>query len=177
MKKWEMVKQTKCKRIMQSGKTCTINCTILGSRLIWKEKIWLVLTKPYCSLANHNPEFQCEICTVLHFLHWYCITHFALALHILHSFLSQSEFSNFFVHVIVSAKNTTETLAVQTTHHFPKIHSAPGVEGLRIKMKHENSMWTLYTCLNFKALTIKLTMECKTRPPSWVTLNKIFIPC
>ena len=117
MKKCEMVNQKKCRRIMQSGKTCAINCTILGSRLIWKEKIWLVLTKPYCSLANHNPEFRCEICTVLHFLHWYCITHFTLVLHILHSFLSQSELSNFFVHVIVSAKNTTETLAVQTTHH------------------------------------------------------------
>jgi len=68
MKKCEMVKQKKRRRIMQSGKTCTINCTILGSRHE-KEKIWLVLTKPYCSLANHNPEFQCEICTVLHFLH------------------------------------------------------------------------------------------------------------
>ena len=59
--------------------------------------ISLVLSKPYSSLANHNPEFLCAICTVLHVLHW-CITHFALVLHILHSFLSQSEFSNFFVY-------------------------------------------------------------------------------
>ena len=57
-------------------------------------------------------------------------------LHILHSFLGQSELSNFFVYnIIISAKNTTETLGVQTTHHFPKNHSAPGVEGLCIKMK------------------------------------------
>ena len=30
----------------------------------------------------------------------HCITHFALVLHILHSFLSQSELSNFFVFII-----------------------------------------------------------------------------
>ena len=51
-------------------KNCTINCAIQGVRLIWKQKILLVLTKPYCSLANHNPEFGCVMCTVLHFLHW-----------------------------------------------------------------------------------------------------------
>ena len=50
------------------------------------------LTKPYCSLANHNPEFRCVSCTVY--------THFALVLHILHSFLSQSELNNFFVYTI-----------------------------------------------------------------------------
>ena len=47
--------------IMQSGKNCAINCTIQGRCLIGKWKIWLVLTKPYCSLANL--EFQCVICT------------------------------------------------------------------------------------------------------------------
>ena len=36
-----------------------------------KTKDSLVLTKPYCSLANHNPELRCVICTVLHFLLWY----------------------------------------------------------------------------------------------------------
>ena len=55
--------------------------------------------KPYCLLANHNPEFRCVIALVLHFfalvlhfLHW-CYT-------FLHSFLSQSESSNFFMYVI-----------------------------------------------------------------------------
>ena len=56
--------------------------------------------KPYCLLANHNPEFRCVICTgitlfalVLHV--------FAVVLHILHSFLSQSESSNFFVYIVI----------------------------------------------------------------------------
>ena len=49
---------------------CAINCAIMGARLIWKQTIWLVLIRPYCWLANHNPEFRCVICTVLHFLHW-----------------------------------------------------------------------------------------------------------
>ena len=84
-KKSETVKQKKCTRITQSGKNCAINCAILGMRLIWKQKISLVVTKPYCSLANLNPEFRCIICPVLH---------------ILHSFLSQSELSNFFVYII-----------------------------------------------------------------------------
>ena len=43
-------------------------------------------------------EFRCVICTILHFLHWY-YTHFALVLHMLHSFLSQSELSNVFVYI------------------------------------------------------------------------------
>ena len=46
-----------------SRKNCAINCTIHGKRLISKQKICLVLTKPYCLLANHNPEFRCVICT------------------------------------------------------------------------------------------------------------------
>ena len=49
-------------RITQSGKNCSINCAIPGARFIWKQKIWLVLTKPYCLLANHNPEFRRVIC-------------------------------------------------------------------------------------------------------------------
>ena len=53
MEKFEMVKQKKFMCIMQSGN----NCTILGVHLIWKQKIWLILTKPNCLLANHNPEF------------------------------------------------------------------------------------------------------------------------
>ena len=71
MEKCEMVKQKKRTRITQSGKNCTINCTIQGARFILNEKISLVLTKPRCTLANHdhNPEIRCVICTVLHFLH------------------------------------------------------------------------------------------------------------
>ena len=65
-----MVEQKKRTRITQSGKNCAINCAIMGARLIWKQTIWLVLIRPYCWLANHNP---CVICTVLHFLHW-CYT-------------------------------------------------------------------------------------------------------
>ena len=63
MKKIEMVKQKKRTGIMQSGKSCAINCTTQDTRLIWKQENWLVLTKPYCLLVNHNPEFWCEICT------------------------------------------------------------------------------------------------------------------
>ena len=94
-----MVKQKKRSRITQSGKNCAINCTIMGARLIWKQTIWLLLIRPYCWLANHNAEFRCVICTVLHYLHW-CYTFFALVLHILHSFLSQSESSNFIMYII-----------------------------------------------------------------------------
>ena len=69
MKKCEMVKQKKLMCITESGKYCTIKCTNQGARLIWKEKISLVLTKHYRSLANHNPEFLCVICAVLHSMH------------------------------------------------------------------------------------------------------------
>ena len=92
-----MVKQKKHTHITQSGKNYTINCTIQGARLIWKQKISLVLTKPYCSLANEQNFNDCVISTVLHFFHW-CI--FALVLHISHSFLSQSGLSNLFLHII-----------------------------------------------------------------------------
>ena len=61
-----MVKQKKRTCITQLGK----NCVFQGARLIWKQKIWLVLTKPYCSLANHNPEFRCVICTLLYKQQW-----------------------------------------------------------------------------------------------------------
>ena len=51
-----MLKQKKHTRIKQSGK----NCAIQGVHLIWKQKIWLVLTtKPYCLVANQKWEF-CE---------------------------------------------------------------------------------------------------------------------
>ena len=59
MTKCKMVKQKKRTRIMQSGKNFTVNCTIQGMQLIWKQKIWLGLTKPHCLVANQNQEF-CE---------------------------------------------------------------------------------------------------------------------
>ena len=55
-----MVKHKKRSRITESGKICAIQ----GVRLIWKQKISLILTKPYCSLANHKPEFRCVIYTL-----------------------------------------------------------------------------------------------------------------
>jgi len=70
-----------------------------------KEKISMVLIKPYCSLANHNQEFQCVICTVLH---------------LLHSFLSPSELSNFFVYIIliiIIIIIVTATMAKQIIEH------------------------------------------------------------
>ena len=72
--KVEMVKQKKRTRITHSEKNCPTKSAIQDARLIWKQKIWLVLTKPHCLLANHNPEFRCVICNggrVLHFLPCY----------------------------------------------------------------------------------------------------------
>ena len=48
-----MVKQKKRTRITQSRKNCAINYALQWKK---KKKISLVLTKPYCSLANHNTE-------------------------------------------------------------------------------------------------------------------------
>ena len=42
-KNFEMVEQKECTDIMQLGKNCTMNCTIQGVRLIWKQKIWLAI--------------------------------------------------------------------------------------------------------------------------------------
>ena len=53
-KKCEMVLAEET-RIMESGK----NCTIQDACSIWKQKIWLVLSKPYCLVANQTQEF-CE---------------------------------------------------------------------------------------------------------------------
>jgi len=50
----EMVKQKKCTHVMQSAEK-------LCAHLIWKQKISFVLTNPYYSLANHNPEFRCVL--------------------------------------------------------------------------------------------------------------------
>ena len=38
-----MVKQKKCTRITQSGKNDAIDCTIQGTCMIWKQKIWLAI--------------------------------------------------------------------------------------------------------------------------------------
>ena len=58
---------------------------------IEKWKIWLVLTKPYCLSANHNPEFRCVICTSIA-LFAMCNTWTALR---------QSEWSNFVMYITV----------------------------------------------------------------------------
>ena len=42
-------------------KLCHKLCHPGRVRMIWKQNIWLVLTKPYCLLANHNPEVWCAI--------------------------------------------------------------------------------------------------------------------
>ena len=47
-----MVKQKKCTRITQSGKNYAINYAIQGARMSWKQKISLVLTKPYSLLDS-----------------------------------------------------------------------------------------------------------------------------
>ena len=60
----------------------------------------VIFTCKYFQFGLKPVVWRCVICTVLHFLHW-CITHLALVLHILHSFLSQSELSNFFVYIIM----------------------------------------------------------------------------
>ena len=80
-----MLKQKKRTRITQSGK----NCAIQGARLIWKQKIWLVLTRSYCLLANHISTG---------------ITLFAL-LHLNYTALSPSESSNFLMYIIITHEN------------------------------------------------------------------------
>ena len=60
-----MVKQKKRLRITQSVK----NCAIQGARLIWKQKIWLVLTKPYFLVANQKRKLNYYFCNELTFLH------------------------------------------------------------------------------------------------------------
>ena len=61
MKKCEMVKQKKRTRITQSGRNCAIQCV----RLIWKQKIWLVLFKPYCLVASQMRELINYFCNEL----------------------------------------------------------------------------------------------------------------
>ena len=52
MKNFEMVKEKKCTRITQSGKNYAINYAMQGARVSRKQKISLVLTKPYCLLGS-----------------------------------------------------------------------------------------------------------------------------
>ena len=91
MKKFDMVKQKKRTHITQSKKNCAINCASQGVCLIWKQKIWLALTKPYRLLANHNPEFRCVI------LHLNCTA------------LNQSQSSIFFMYIINNVTVCSET--------------------------------------------------------------------
>ena len=93
MKICEMVKQTKRTRITQSGKNCAINWATQGARLIWKQNIWLVLTKPCCLVANQKRELISYFCTELTlfctvFLKKNCAA------------FSQSEWRNFLMYII-----------------------------------------------------------------------------
>ena len=54
-----------------------------GHALDWKEKIWLVLTKPYCLLANHNQKFWCVICTAIKL---FALLHLNWNAHVYHYF-------------------------------------------------------------------------------------------
>ena len=83
-----MVKQKKRTGITQSGKNCVIKLRHPRRALDLKAKDLIGSFKKRCLLANHNPEFRCVICTG--------ITLYTF----LHSFLSQSESSNFFMYVI-----------------------------------------------------------------------------
>ena len=65
MKNFEMVKQKKRTRIMQSGKNCAINCTIQGVCFIWKQSIWLAICEFLWSLTNQNAWFATSFCTEL----------------------------------------------------------------------------------------------------------------
>ena len=79
---FQMVKQKKRTRIMQSGKKLRHKLRRPRRALDLKTKDFISPdhTLFFSSLVNHNPEFRGVICTVLHFLHW-CITHFSLVLH------------------------------------------------------------------------------------------------
>ena len=66
IKKFKMVKQNKRTCITQSGKNYAINyCTIQGVRLIWKQKIWLAISKFVWLLTNQNAWFVSSFCTEL----------------------------------------------------------------------------------------------------------------
>ena len=56
-----MVEQMERTRNTKSGK----NCAIQGVRLIWKQKIWLVICEFLWSLTNQNAWFVSSFCTEL----------------------------------------------------------------------------------------------------------------
>ena len=60
-KNFEMVEQMERTRNTKSGK----NCAIQGVRLIWKQKIWLVICEFLWSLTNQNAWFVSSFCTEL----------------------------------------------------------------------------------------------------------------
>ena len=116
-----MVKQKKRTCITQSGKNCVIKLRHPCQARAWFESKrfdWF-FQKPYCLLANHSPEFRCVICCGItlfaHVLHF-----FALVLHILHSFLRQSESSNFFMYVI-GEKTVTRKWTIPHAHFYHSV--------------------------------------------------------
>ena len=72
------------------------NCAIQGTRLIWKQKIWLAICELLCSLTNENACFITFFCIQLPL--------FCTVLRKTCSVLSQSESSHFFMYII-SSKN------------------------------------------------------------------------
>ena len=108
------------KGITHSGKYCAIQ----GARLIWKQEVWLVLTKCYCLLANHNPEFQWVICSGITQCTLFALVYytFCTVLHlnctVLRTLELHSKSSNFFVCIIISVtvSRTTLTLRFSTKH-------------------------------------------------------------
>ena len=59
-----------------------------------------------CLSANHNPELRCVICNG--------VTLFALVLHLNCTVLSQSESSNFFMCIIITAISTVNIIDIKT---------------------------------------------------------------
>ena len=89
-----MVKQKKRTSTTQSGKNCAINCAIQGARLILKQKIWLILTKSYCLVANQKREIWVHCI----WLTLFCTVYKKKQKN--STALSQSESRIFFVHII-----------------------------------------------------------------------------
>ena len=91
-----MVKPKKRTRITQSGK----NCAIQGVRLIWKQKIWLVICEFLWSLTNQNAWFVSSFCTEL--------THFCTVFKKKKS--KEEKMEKFFMYIIMSESPGTSWL-------------------------------------------------------------------
>ena len=70
------------------------NCAIQGARLIWKQEIWLAICELLCSLSNQNACFITFFCIQLPL--------FCTVLRKNCTVLNQSEWSNFFMYIIIT---------------------------------------------------------------------------